>query len=310
MEQPIKKKVAILGATGYIGRSMVATANANDFQAVPFSRDVTRAAEIFYSYSIVAPIIFTYENFLNQEFEIVVNATGVGSPREIIKDPNKVFSVTEEMDALLFSYLEKHPNTRVFNISSGSVYGLSARQEISNETLATFNPEQFGFGDYYSLAKLHSEAKHRALLNYHIVDLRVFAFISRWLDHEESFFIAEVAKCLLTKKTFYTRPDDMVRDYCTANDLWEVINFLSKRPRMNEVFNMKSLSPVTKFELLNKLKDEADLEFGVEDIKEKSPTGSKKVYAPKESRLEALGYCPQKTSLESVIGEIKGLLSF
>lgn len=309
MERTKQIKVAILGATGYIGRSLVATASAHGFVAVPFSRDIVRATEKFSSYNIDAPPISSYDTFLDQRFDVVVNATGIGSPREINKDPTKVFSVTEAVDTLLFSYLDKHPNTRAFNISSGSVYGLSARQPIENGALSTFDPACFSSGDYYSLAKLHSEAKHRALSDYHIVDLRVFAFISRWLDSKETFFIAEVANCLLSDKVFYTRQDDMVRDYCTADDLWEVIEFLCDRPAQNAAFDMSSKSPVAKFELLDHLSQKFGLKYEVsKGLSDQSPTGQKNAYYSKADALIKLGFVPGHTALDNVVRELTAVL--
>lgn len=310
MENTTQIKVAILGATGYIGRSLVATADAHGFEIVSFSRDVSRAKKVFASYNIDDQSVSSYDSFLDQNFDVVINATGIGSPREITNNPTKVFSVTEEMDSLIFYYLDKYPNTRVFNISSGSVYGLSAGQPIEKGILATFDPSHLDPGNYYSLAKLHSEAKHRAWSDHNIVDLRVFAFISRWLDTDETFFIAEVANCLLNDKVFYTKQSDMVRDYCTADDLWKVIEFLCDRPAQNAVFDMQSKSPVAKFELLDHLSLKFGLKYKVsKELMDQSPTGQKNAYYSKSNALTNSGFIPHFTALENLSSELKAFLS-
>jgi nucleoside-diphosphate-sugar epimerase len=103
--------------------------------------------------------------------------------------------------------------------------------------------------------------------------------------------------------------NDIVRDFTTANDIVSVIKFLIKKEPTNDVFDLRSKEALSKFELLNRLKEEVGLSFEVEDVDETSPTGVKNVYAPKESLLESLGYTPRYTSVENVLSELKLFLT-
>src|SRR3989344_2031221 len=307
----MSKRIAILGATGYIGRSLLASSSAYNFKVVPFSRDVARAKSFFgrLGLDIETDIISNYDNFLTLQFDVVINATGIGSMREVASAPRQVFGVTESIDNLLVSYLEKHPDSRVFSISSGSVFGLSARQPITTDSLATFNPADFNPGDFYSLAKLYSEAKHRAVFKSHIVDLRVFVFVSLFLDIEEPFFISEITKCLKTKEIFKTKSEDMMRDYTTAEDIWDVIELLMKLPPQNTAFDMRSQSPVSKFELLDHLRDQFGLKYQVDsNLSDQSPTGSKSAYYSRSDALFKLGFKPAKTALQNIEFELSAFL--
>lgn len=305
-----KPKVAILGATGYIGRALLDEIH-NDFkwEVVGYSRDIDAAKNTLANYKVSYGDIKSYEEILNNKYDVIINATGIGSPKKLKEDPGAVFAVTEEMDRIIFQYLDKYPETRVFNISSGAVYGLAATTEVYEETEARFAINSLNSKDSYALAKLHSEVKHRTRSKSSIVDLRVFSFVSRYLDVSDLFLISDIAQSLKNKTVIKTNSTDLVRDFTTAVDIVSVLKFLIEREPVNDVFNMKSKETISKFELLEKLNEELGLTFEIADINEFSPTGSKNVYAPKASRLESLGYIPQYTSLENVIKELRVFLS-
>lgn len=302
-----KQKIAILGATGYIGRSLIGRAHELGIVVDVFSHDVTNAQTVLSSYGISAPEILPYDVLLEREYDVIVNATGAGNPKKLSENPMTVFSITEAMDTLLLRYLKNYPATRVFNISSGSIFGISAGEAIAIETKAVFD---LGKDNCYAIAKLTSETKHRLVKEYAIVDLRVFAFVSRWLDPSDTFFLAEVAQSLLDEETFCTNSSDMIRDYTTQSDLWDTIVFLLQLPPMNAAFDMRSQSPVSKSVLLEHLKQVFDLRYEMADIAVSgSPTGEKKEYYSKSSSLIELGYTPTATTLENVERELRALLS-
>lgn len=287
-----KYRVALLGSTGYIGRSLLATAP-SDFLITPFSRDVEKGKMSLISHGIEVKNMRGYNDFLEEEFDVIINATGIGSPKKLIANPQAAFSVSEEMDNLLFQYLIKYTKTKVFNISSGSV-----KEHI-----------EIGKTSDYSRAKYESEKRHRGRNDFAIIDLRVFAFISRWLDLEESFFISEVAKCLLNKEMFVTNQNDMIRDYSSASDIWDLVSFLLKLPPTNTVFDIQSRSPVSKFELLESLSRHLGLQYKIiTNAIKQSPTGLKNAYYSKSTKLSKLGFSPKRTALENLEYELNKLL--
>lgn len=304
-----KVQIAIFGATGYIGRSLLATGRQAGLKVTAFSRDRSQAGDILTAYGIVGEGLLTYSDLNDRKYDIIINATGIGSPKKLNHEPGAVFTVMEEVDKLIFDYLGINPDTRVYNMSSGAVYGLNAGGAVSSETLASFDPSNMRPGDFYALAKLCSEAKHRAAARLSIIDLRVYGFVSRWLDLEESFFISEVSKSLREKNILSTMPSDMVRDYATADDIWDVIELLYDLEPRNAAFELRSLSPVSKFELLDRLSEKFGLRYEVSSIlNDQSPTGSKSAYYSTSKALASLGYAPKRTALENIEKEIKELL--
>ena len=305
-----KTKIAILGATGYIGRALLHEFRQDaGVEVVCYSRNVEAAEKTLTGYKVDFGEIKDYGELADHEYDVVINATGIGSPKKLNADPAAVFAVTEEMDRMVFQYLDKYPKTRIFNLSSGAIYGQAAANYVTPDSRAAFTVNSLNVKDGYALAKLHSEARHRSRKDRAIVDLRVFAFISRFLDPQDYFLVSEIAKCLKENQVLKTKPDDMVRDFTNANDIATTILFLVKQEPTNDVFDLKSGGAVAKFELLNKLKEELKLSYEVEDIKEMSPTGSKNIYAPSKSRLETLGYRPLHTSLENVVTELRLFLA-
>ena len=303
-------EIAILGATGYIGRALFGELMTDESVKVAgYSRNVVSAKETLAGYKVPHTDINNYKEILSHEYEVIINATGIGSPKKLRENPAAVFEVTEEMDKMIFDYLDKYPKTRVFNISSGAVYGLAATSEVQEETEACFAINSLSAKEGYALAKLCSEVKHRARNKSSIVDLRVFAFVSRYLDPNDLFLVSDIAQSLKNEISLKTNSTDLVRDFTTAGDLVAVLKFLTEREPVNDVFNMKSKEAVSKFELLEKLKEELGLTFEVEELNESSHTGVKNVYAPKFSRLESLGYKPRYTSTENVTSELKAFLT-
>lgn len=303
-------RIALLGATGYIGRSLLAEATARGLDITPVVRDVQKAAQVFQQYGITASVSSqTYKTFGEASYDIVINAAGVGSPSALQQEPQRVFDVTEYTDAVLLQYLAQHPQTRAFNMSSGAVYGLNSGKPVTDGTRATYDPAALTPGDYYALAKFSSEAKHRAASAYAITDLRVFAFFSRFVDTEDTFFMSQVVHSLQRHEVFHTTPEDMARDYCSAQDLLDLILFLAARKPANVACDVQSSAPVTKFELLDHLQETFGLEYAVSaDFHADSATGNKHEYYSKTSTLKALGYTPARSSLENIDHEIKALL--
>ena len=154
-------KIAILGATGYIGRSL-ALALANDPHAklVLFVRDLEQAEVMLGALGLPKTVQIRHiSTLLRQKVDVVVNATGIGSPRALLSNARAVFEVTESMDALVMAYCERYPGVRVFNISTGAVFGESSGDPITLGTKAVLayellhRPSLFSNKPLYNLIK-------------------------------------------------------------------------------------------------------------------------------------------------------------
>jgi nucleoside-diphosphate-sugar epimerase len=275
------KKVAVLGARGYIGRSLVEVMQADDrYQIVPYSRSG--------GISGIKPIA----EFNEHVYDVVINCTGIGDPMVLKSNPAAVFQVTEEMDALLLNYIKKNPATLCIHLSSGAVY--------NNIDANSVTP-----ADFYSLAKIHSEAKHRAEAHLPIVDLRIFSFFSHLVDPNLSFFISDVIRCIQNKHVLETDPLDIMRDYITPKDLCLLINCVIQKENLNDFFDVYSIAPISKFELLRFFESKYDLKYVIKNDEGKnSPTGIKAQYFSKNKKAESLGYLPQYSSLTGIESEM------
>ena len=304
-------KIAVFGATGYIGRSLIAAGIVWGMPLVPFSRDRSRAQSVFSKYGISEyGSLESYDTLINRQYDVIINASGVGSPSAIKEGKDDVFRATESMDTLLFEYLALYPKTRVYNISTGAVFGLTSGEPITEESRAQYDPEHLTNGDRYALAKLVSEAKHRAHTEYAITDLRVFAFVSRFLNTEESFFISQVAACLLKDGVFTTGPEDMMRDYVSGEELLDVVLFLQGTAPENGAHNVESVAPISKFDLLKSLTERSGLCFEVgTDTRMQSPTGQKNAYYSSTHTLQKLGYTPKANAHQIIERELTAFLT-
>ena len=250
------------------------------------------------------------ERFTGGSYDVVINCIGIGKPSQLAVDPSRIFSVTEKYDDYVIAYLETHRDCLCINFSSGIVYGAGKSSPVSEDELSSININHLQPEDSYMIAKINSEAKHRVLSYLNIIDLRVFAYFSRFIDPESCFFITELISYLKAGKVFATGPDDMVRDYIHPDDLYSLVMKAVECRRGNDVFDAYSLKPVGKFEMLDYFARNHGLKYNiVESAKTDSATGKKDLYYSLSRKAEVLGYHPKFTSMDSIIQESKILLA-
>ena len=302
------KKIAILGATGYIGKSLVSEFLSSDnlFEIRLFSRSKNKLDEFIKGNKVDSSRLYidSLSDFSELTYDVVINCTGIGDTALQKESLSKIFTVTEEMDTLIINYLEKNPKTLYINLSSGAVFGKNFDKAITEETKSILNINNLQLSEYYSIAKINAEAKHRAMKNFNIVDLRIFAFFSRFVDIKAEFFMSEVIDCLIKKKPLLTNNTDMVRDYITPKDLFTLINLVIKQGQMNDFFDVYSKKNITKFKLLDFLKEKHGLKYEFREQAGYKKDFSKNIYYSKNNKAEQIGYVPALTSLEGIDYEI------
>lgn len=305
------KKIALLGATGYIGKSLVDyLSKQKKDKFFLFARSQKKLKKFLQTID-KNPVFAakSFQKFSAGQYDVVINCVGMGNPSEVRKSGNKIFQITEKFDNLILKYLGEHPGTLYINLSSGAVYGKKIEKplEITSQSIIDIN--HLDPGEYYSIAKINSEAKHRALSNFNIVDIRVFSFFSRFIDLSSGYLAADIINALRHREKLATSPDDIIRDYVGATELWDLMKLIMKKGRMNDVFDMYSAKPVSKFALLKNLKRKYGLQYSiVKNSREQSPTGIKKLYYSKNKKAANVGYLPKRTSLEVIDDEIKHCL--
>jgi nucleoside-diphosphate-sugar epimerase len=305
-------KIAILGATGYIAKSLIyQLAGYDEYKVSLFSRSKEKVQSFLDTLTIKGMFsVYCYDEFKSEKYDAIINCTGIGDPIFLKKDPTAIFKVTEEMDEFVLSYLQKNPDTFYINLSSGAAYAQSTEKAIQINSKCIIDINNLVPSDFYGIAKVNSEAKHRSMLNFNIVDLRIFSFFSQFIDPEAGFFMSEIISCIKNKKILKTSADDMVRDYVGSQDLLNLIILCIKNKKLNDVFDVYTLKPIAKFELLDFFKEKYGLTYEILITEEYfSPTGKKIEYLSNNHKAESLGYLPVHTSLSGIESEMK-LINF
>jgi nucleoside-diphosphate-sugar epimerase len=224
--------------------------------------------------------------------------------------PALIFGLTERYDNIIIDYLLHHPDKLYINFSSGAAYGSDRSRPASDSTSSLLDINHLTPENYYMIAKINSEAKHRShgLLN--IFDLRVFAYFSRFIDLDSQYFLTEIISCIKANKVFVTSPQNMIRDYIHPDDLFSLVLKCIKRFTGNDVFDAFSLNPVDKLEVLAFFRNNFGLKYSVdENMSIASATGNKDSYFSLSRKAQSIGYCPRFTSIESIKEESAVILA-
>ena len=298
------KKIAIIGATGYIGRSLLEEFIQEEYTVYAFSRTDSGVKSLLRAKNCNGYLLDDFRSF---EYDVVINCAGVGDPKVLKNDPSQIFHVTEDTDSLVIRYLIEHPKALYINLSSGAVYGDNFKQPIDLGTDSVFHVNLLSPNDYYAIAKINSEAKHRSMTTLNIVDLRVFAFFSRFVDTNGGFLMSEIVSCMKNKKVFETNANDIVRDYITQSDLFSLIKVVMQQEKINDFFDVYSQKEVSKFELLDFLKKKYNFEYRIKEVEVNKIALAKNIYYSRNKKAEKLGYFPKSSSLVGIEKELSEL---
>jgi len=286
----MKKKVAILGATGHIAQGLIERLRP-DYIVTRYSRSDHRPLHMLF----------------NDTHDVIINCIGV---REALwTEPHRIFEITEYADSICLAYLDVHPETLCINFSSGAVYGGEFTSPAQAITRAMFRLNDMDAQAFYGIAKLNSEAKHRALDKYNIVDLRVFSYFSQYLRPDDPSLMGEVIRCIHDGRELVTSDRDFLRDYIHPDDLAQLVKKCIELHDLNTAVDAYSCMPTGKFDILNYFRDEYGLQYRIDrDYPETSPTGSKPEYYSNNMVAQDLGYYPEYTSMDAIKEEAEQIL--
>lgn len=307
MNSSANHHIGILGSTGHISKNLILYfSQQKNYTLTLFSRNPDRLQNIINNFHFTDSVsISSYENFESDNYDVIINCIGISNPEEI-KNKVPIQRITEKYDNKVLDYLDTHTSTLYIFISSGAVYGTQFENPVTDKDLTQLNINNLSTDDFYTVAKINSEAKHRALNDFNIVDLRLFAFFSRFMESDTSFLMSEIISAIKNKKTFSTNSINIVRDFVHPEDLFSLIQMCIKKHSINDAFDVYSKAPVSKFEILELLSKEYSLNFEIKNISNLSfPTGSKRNYYSLSKKASLLGYNPKFTSLETISKEIK-----
>jgi len=310
---PRGNRIAILGATSHIAKGLIRSfCLAGDLELYLLARSPERVRDFLDAAGVASGSVrvLQLEEFESHGYDAVINCVGIGAPAKLQHGLASVFELTQRFDDMVLGHLQRNSDTLYVSLSSGAAYGTDFSEPAGEETLARFNANRIDPSEYYGIAKLHSEAKHRALARYNIADLRVFGFFSRFIDLGEKFLLSEIVSCMKSGEEFVTGPQDIWRDFLHPDDLAALVHCLMQQEHVNDVFDVYSAAPATKFEIIEHFAAAGLLKYRVEgEYAAFNVTGAKSRYYSENRRAEKLGYRPDLTSLQGIETEVEAILA-
>ena len=250
-----------------------------------------------------------YSNFNNnQKYDLIINFVGVGDPVKAQNMGSDIFKITEQYDDMALDYVKCNKETKYIFLSSGAVYGGDYEKPVNEKTVAMIDINNLGPTNWYTIAKLYAEAKHRSLSDLPIVDVRVFNYFSHTQDMSASFLITDIIHAIKNKEVFKTSSENIARDFITPPDFYNLIRTIIDFKPINIALDCYTKSPVLKFDLLSEFGSKFGLKYEVDkDIDIVNATGAKLNYYSTNKIAKNMGYTPTNTSIDGVIQEIVSL---
>ncbi|MBL7005038.1 MAG: NAD(P)-dependent oxidoreductase [Gammaproteobacteria bacterium] len=301
-------KIAILGATSQIAQDLILSFSKNqDYDFLLFGRNIELLEKWINSEDLSKKYqAQEYSEFSNhQKYDVIINFVGIGDPAKSQKMGSDIFKVTERYDDMVLEYLKQYKKTKYIFLSSGAVYGGNYQDPVNKDTIATIDINNLKSTDWYTLAKLYAEAKHRALPDLSIVDVRVFNYFSHKQNMDARFLITDIVRAIKNKEVFKTSAEDIVRDFITPPDFYNLVQAIINYEPINIALDCYTKFPVSKLDLLSELESKFGLRYKTDkNIDIVNATGIKLNYYSLNKAAKSIGYNPKSNSLEGVIQEI------
>jgi nucleoside-diphosphate-sugar epimerase len=303
-------RIAVLGATSQIAKDLILSFSAQEsYDLTLYARrpDVVRnwLTEVRLDDRYTASDFAGFK--FNEHFDAILNFVGVGNPAQAAAMGASILDITLQYDELALGYLREYPNCRYIFLSSGAAYGsaFDGMAAIEN-TKATVAINDLQPQDYYGVAKLHAECRHRSLRGLKIIDIRVFNYFSHTQDMSARFLITDIVRSIQRNEVLITSPENIVRDYIGPDDFSQLVSRILVAPPANDVIDCYTKAPLDKMTLLSTMKEQFGLEYQVKEIPIGiNATGLKTNYFSNNRRASAWGYEPILTSLETIIRELR-----
>jgi len=304
-------RIAILGATSQIARDLIVSFSSEKEKLLHlFARSPDNVTKWLESVGLSGRyLVDDFAAFGEQEFDAVINFVGVGNPAQALAMGRAIFDITLCFDELVLNYLQKHPKCRYLFLSSGAAYGSDFNEPANRNTPAIVAINNLAPHEWYGVAKLHAECRHRAHPELAIIDIRVFNYFSHTQDIEARFLITDILRAIRDKTVLKISPDYIVRDFLHPSDFYQLVSVLLAAPAINKVVDCYSLAPIDKPSLLTAMQEEFGLRYETTKVTTSiNATGSKPHYYSVNTRAADFGYMPTMTSLEGIVVEVEKIL--
>jgi nucleoside-diphosphate-sugar epimerase len=246
-------KIAVLGGTSQISKDLILSFSKHThYEYSLFARNTKLLEEWINSENLNGRCqVYEYSKFnINRTYDIIINSVGIGDPEKAQKMGIDIFKITEQYDGMALEYIKCNEETKYIFLSSGAIYGGSFKHPVNKDTLATIDINNLASNDWYAIAKLYAEARHRSLEDLSIVDVRVFNYFSHTQDMNARFLITDIVRALKNNEVFKTSSDNIVRDFVTPPGFYALIQAIIDFKPINTALDCYTKSPVSKFDLL------------------------------------------------------------
>jgi nucleoside-diphosphate-sugar epimerase len=308
------KKIALLGAGSHLGKGLIsefARLRFDDFNCMGlYARDPDTVCAWIKSELKLKKQVYPTDSFGTEQFDIVINAIGVSDTTQILEMGSQAFEINRQYDERVMSYLDSFPASKYIYISSGAVYGGEFQDPATNKSLARVNLNAPSQIDWYGLAKLSSEIRHRSKPSFAIVDVRVYGYMSPWLPLDKPFLLADIAKALIHQIPLRTDRRDFWRDYIGPSELACVVFAVMDSPPHNTSIDVYSAAPILKTEMLEVLTRQFSLMIDfISDAPINTAATYKFNYFTKDKRAADFGFSPGRASERVIVEELCSLLA-
>lgn len=304
-------RIAILGATSQIARDLILSLSVEaDKHLHLYARRPEEVTKWLASSGLTERHpVNEFSEFAKHEFDAVINFVGVGNPAQAVAMGNSIFDITLRFDEMVLKYLGTHPSCRYLFLSSGAAYGSVFNEPAKRDTPAVVAINDLAPHEWYGVAKLHAECRHRATPEFPIVDIRVFNYFSRTQDLNARFLITDMLRAIRDKTVLKTSPDYIVRDFLHPSDFYKLISALLSAPAANAVVDCYSRAPIDKPNLLAAMQEKFGLRYEMAEAGASvNATGSKPHYYSLNTRAADFGYQPGLTSVDGILTEAREVL--
>jgi nucleoside-diphosphate-sugar epimerase len=294
-------KIAILGAAGHLSKCAFWVFSRNEYNEIYlYSRFPDRLKGFSKQSQSKNVILRNYADFFNADYDIIFN--GVGTWDTPGANADMIFEITEYYDNMVIKYQTSHSNCTSVHISSGAAYASDFLNPVDFSTKTQITINNFAVGDYYSIAKINSEAKHRAHSGLNIVDLRLFGFFSRFMSLEYKYLLSGLINAVKNRTVFHVIKENFWRDYIHLDDFSMLLLAIAAVDKINTAIDVRSRQPVSKEEIIKLFTDKYNLKIESDINVEISKTGVKPHYY---SVMNSEIYSPRYTSLETIQTELQ-----
>lgn len=306
-------RIAILGATSQIAKDLIVSFSASSgHDLLLFARRPELVQQWLENVGLSGRHVAADFSALDTDghFDAILNFVGVGNPAQAEAMGASIFDVTLKYDEMALDYVRQHTTCRYLFLSSGAAYGSSFEKPVDDSSKAVVAINSLQPQDWYAVAKLHAECRHRSLPELPIIDIRVFNYFSRTQDMSARFLITDIVRAIRDKSVLKTSSDYIVRDFLHPSDFCGLVGALLTADPVNAPVDCYTLAPVAKPDLLAAMQKEFGLRYEIYEASAGiNATGSKPHYFSLNTRAADFGYRPSLTSLAGIRKEMSMFLA-